>query len=325
MPVSTLVYRDTKFAGQNPAIDSLAALQQEPGVMLWVDLADPTDGEIKQVLETAFRFHPLAIEDCIADTPLPKLEEYEEYIYLVMHAVDYSATEHFTTTELDLFLGPNFVVTFHRKPMKSIEAGLERYRRSGGPPVRGPDRFAHAILDGMVEAYQPTLDRLRQALEQVEDGALKNIASAELFPRVIALRKDLSRLRQIVRPQREIAADLSQGRHRFIRPVIVPYLRDLSEELARIEAQAAAWAEQLILSFRIYLNKSGYEANEGIRILTGITALTLPALIVGTWYGMNYTKTMHELKAPHGYVVALIVMLLGTIGMLVFIRKRRLL
>src|SRR4051812_9356534 len=98
--ITTLVYRDTKFAAANPPLETLAALRSEPGVMLWVDLADPSDAEIKQVLEQTFGFHPLAIEDCVADSPFPKLEDYDDYLYLVMHAVDYSHTAHFTTTEL---------------------------------------------------------------------------------------------------------------------------------------------------------------------------------------------------------------------------------
>jgi magnesium transporter len=319
--ITSLVYRDTKLAAQNPPPETLAALRAEPGVMLWVDLASPTDEEIKVVMETTFAFHPLAIEDCVADTPFPKLEDYDDYLYLVMHAIDYSQASHFTTTELDLFLGRNFLVTFHRKPLKPLQAALQRYQNNPATAVRGPDRFAHVILDLMVEAYKPALDELRGGLEQIEEGVLKNIRAEELFPRVVGLRKDLSRLRQIVRPQQEIAAELTHGRSKFFRPILMPYLRDLAEELGRIENQAIAWSEQLILSFRIYLNKSGYEANQGIRVLTGITALTIPMLLVGGWFGMNFTS-MHELAAPHGYLTAGALTFVGTLGMLVFMRKK---
>jgi magnesium transporter len=85
--ITTLVFRETRFAALNPPVDTLATLRTEPGALLWVDLSQPTDEEIKQVLETTFAFHPLAIEDCVADSPFPKLEEYEDYLYLVMHAV----------------------------------------------------------------------------------------------------------------------------------------------------------------------------------------------------------------------------------------------
>ncbi len=320
--ITTLVYRDARFVAHNPPAESLAALRTEPNVMLWVDLASPTADETRLVLETAFAFHPLAIEDCVTDSPFPKLEEYDDYLYLVMHAVDYSQAGKFTTTELDLFLGRNFIVTFHRQPLKPVQAALDRYLKAPGTPVRGADRFAHGILDLMVEAYKPALDVLRKELEQIESGVLQEMGPDELFPRVAGLRKELSALRQIVRPQREIAAVLTQGKSRFIRPLIVPYLRDLTEELSRIESQAGAWAEQLILTFRVYLNKSGHEANLGIRVLTGITALTLPVIIIGGWYGMNFER-MHETEANYSYYIAFALMVAGTAGMLLFLRRKK--
>jgi magnesium transporter len=102
----------------------------------------------------------------------------------------------------------------------------------------------------------------------------------------------------------------------------VPYLRDLSEDLSRIESQAGAWAEQLILTFRVYLNKSGHEASLGIRFLTGITALTLPVIMVGGWFGMNY-RYMHELSWVHGYGIASALTVAGTVGMFIFMRKKK--
>ncbi|MEO6569102.1 MAG: magnesium transporter CorA family protein [Opitutaceae bacterium] len=320
--INLLVYRDTKFVSPLPPIDTLAAVRAEPGMLLWVDLVDPTPDEITLVLETAFAFHPLAIEDCVADSPLPKLEDYDDYLYLVMHAVDYSQTNQFTTTELDIFLGKNFLVTFHRQPLKPVEAALDRFRRDPAKLVRGPDRFLHVILDLIVDAYQPALDHLRKSVERMEEGALRDVPADELFPQVITLRKELARLRQIVGPQREVARELGEGKQRFVRALIVPYLRDLTGELMRIESQALAWSEQVVLSFRIYLNKSGYEANQGIRVLTGITALTLPAVLVGGWYGMNF-KNMHELPAIYGYLIAAALTLVGTFGMLVFLRQKK--
>ncbi|MBI5381971.1 MAG: magnesium transporter CorA family protein [Opitutae bacterium] len=322
MPITTLVYRESRFVAHNPPPESLATLRTEPGVMLWVDLSAPTEEEIKLVLETTFQFHPLAIEDCVADSPFPKLEDFDTYLYLVMHAVDYTKTAHFTTTELDLFLGKTFIVTFHRQPLKPVQAALERYLKSPGTPVRGPDRFAHGILDLMVEAYKPALDELQHELDALEADLLRTLPADQLFPRILALRKELSSLRQIVRPQREIVAELAQGKTKLIRSLMVPYLRDLVDDLLRIETQAGAWADQVILSFRVYLNKTSHEANEGIRLLTAITALTIPVLLVGAWYGMNY-EHMPELPSVFGYPLAAFLTLGGTIAMLWVMKKKK--
>lgn len=319
--ISSLVYRHNKLADANPPVESLFALRDEPGVMLWVDLAAATPDETKLILEQLFALHPLVIEDCTVDNPVPKLETFDDYIFLVMHAVDYSKTDKFSTTELDLVLGKDFLVTFHAQTLRPVQAAMERSHRSPQTPVRGPDRFAHTILDLMVDAYQPALHELREELEEIEEAALRNTSPEELFPEVLGLRKELAHLRQIVRPQRAVVAELAQGKSRFVRKVILPYLRDLGEDLQRIESQASGWADQLILSFRVYLNKSNHEAGEGIRVLTALTALTIPPIVIGGWFGMNF-EHMNLLDRPWAYPVAAVATLAATGGMLVFMRKR---
>ncbi|MFT3781131.1 MAG: magnesium transporter CorA family protein [Nibricoccus sp.] len=320
--ITSLVYRDHKLVAQDPSVEELAILKAEPGVLMWVDLSDPSNEEVTHILEKLFAFHPLAIEDCLSDSLFPKLEAYDDHIYFVMHAIDTTDRAVFKTTELDLFLGKNYLVTFHRKPLTAVTATQERYLRQNNTVVRGPDRFAHAILDNMVEAYKPALESLRREIDAIEEGVLHEISADELFPKVVALRKQLASLRQLVRPQREIAIDLAQGKTGFIRSNITPYLRDLAEELGRVETQTQAWAEQLILSFRIFLNKSSSVANAGIRVLTAITALTFPALLVGGWFGMNFAK-MPELGWTSGYPFAFGLMLAGTFATYLFMRRKK--
>ena len=320
--ITTLVYRDHKLTSLKPSVETLAALRQEPGVLLWVDLNQPTQEEVTAVLETVFGFHPLTIEDCVADSPLPKIEDYGDYLYLVAHAIDYQAGKGFTTAELDLFLGHNYLVTYHRNPLKAVQGLHDRYQRTPSTLVRGPDRFAHGLLDGLVENCQPALTALRAEVDKHEEGVLLHISAEELFPQVVALRKDLSRLRQLIRPQREVLMALTHVKSKLIRATIVPYLRDVGDDLVRIETQAASWAEQLILSFRIYLNKSGYEANQGIKVITAITALTIPPLLIGGWFGMNF-RHMPELASSHGYALSVGLTLMSMAGMLIFMRKQR--
>ena len=319
--VTTLVYRNNRLAVENPPTSMLAELREERGVMMWIDMVNPSEKHVKRIMEELFGFHPLVIEDCATDSPFPKLEAYEDYLHLVMHAVDYSKTDKFTTTELDLILGKNFLVTFHRQPLRPVQAALDRYVRSPNRLVRGPDRLAHTLLDYMVDAYQPALAELRQELEDIEYEALRAGTPDELFPRVLELRKELSQLRQIVRPQRQTVQELAQGKTKFIRKVIFPYLRDLGEDLQRIEQQAVGWSDQLILSFRVFLNKSSHEANAGIRVLTSLTALSIPPLLIGGWFGMNFVH-MDVLDHAWAYPATFGLTLLCTAGMAAFIRRR---
>ncbi len=318
--ITTLVYRDNRFAAHNPPLEALAPLRATPGAMLWVDLDQPTAGEVGAVLETLFAFHPLVVEDCLRETRFPKYEVYDDYLYLVMHAVDRAGADRFATTELDLLLGKNFLVTFHPQPLKPVQAALERCLKNPGTPVRGPDRFAHTILDFMAEAYQPVLEELRAKVTAIEQAALHE--EGDLLPRVLAARKELAAFRQILRPERQIIFELAQGRTGFFRPILLPYLRDLAEDLGRIERLANNGSEQLILAFRIFLSRADREASQGIRILTALTALTLPVLVIGGWYGMNFVR-LWEVHQHYAYPIVLAVTVASTLWMLVYLRRKR--
>jgi magnesium transporter len=319
--IHSLVYRDHRFAAENPAVETLASLLAEPGVMIWVDLADASDEEIRLVMQDAFGVHPLTIEDCVQDQPLPKLEEMENYLYLVMHAVDYTRADKFTTTELDLMVGRNFLVTFHRRPLKPVAAALERFRRNTATLVRGPDRFAHTLLDLIVENYKPALEELRHDVESIEEAVLAR-GKGSLTQEIIETRDSLSALRQTIRPQREIVAQLALGKTPFFRPKLLPYLRDLSDDLVRIEEQAKGWSEQLIFAFRIHLNRASHEANTGIRVLTCLTAITIPLLLIGSWFAMNF-HDMPLLSSKPAYWVTLAITIVSTAVMFVFLKRRK--
>ena len=168
--ITTLVYRDHRFSVQNPPLATLATMRNEPGIMLWIDLSAPTPEETAAVLEQLLSVHPVVVEDCTTDSPFPKIDAFDDYLHIVMHAVDYSKTDKFTTTDIDLVLGKNFLVTFHRQPLRQVQQVLDRYARPGpgAAPVRGPDRFAHTLLDQLADGYKPALDELRADLEAVE-------------------------------------------------------------------------------------------------------------------------------------------------------------
>lgn len=319
--ISTLIYRDARLVGENPPFEQLAALRADPAIMLWVDLSESAEEEARRVMADVFGVHPLTIEDCLQDSPLPKVESYDEYLYLVLHAVDYTRAEKFTTTELDFIIGKNFLITFHRKPLKPVQVARERALRNTHSLVRGPDRIAHNVLDLLVDHYGPALAALRAEIEDVE-GAVLGRSKEKLEGPIIELRADLAALRQIIRPQRELAAELALGKTGFFRPKLVPYLRDLHDELARIEELAVSWSDQLRLIFRVYLNRASHEANEGIRVLTALTAVTLPTVIIGGWFGQNFVSLPWvDSRVAYWVTFGITAALSG--WLFVFLRRRR--
>jgi magnesium transporter len=316
--IHSFVFSEGKLVSRDLELEALRLVHGDKGLILWVDLDQPTDEEIKLILEGVFNFHPLAIEDCVTPSSLPKIEDYEDYLFMVTHAVDFTRTDKFATTELDLFLGKEFLVTFHRAPLRSVATAFERITKS---TARGPDRLAHTLLDHLVDNYQPVMDELRAELEELEESVLaRDSAQKKLVNELLSVRGDFSRLRTIVRPQRDVIDRLARGDSKFIRPILLPYFRDLRDNLTRLEDTAVNYHERLMMAFDIYLNKAAFEANEGIKFLTAITAVTIPVMVVGTWFGMNF-ESMPELKA--GYPWAIGVTVITTSLMVVYLKRKK--
>ncbi len=319
--IHSFIFSEGKLVGQNLELEALRLVHGDKGLIVWVDLDQPTDEEIKAVLEGLFHFHPLAIEDCVTPSPLPKIEDYEDYLFMVTHAVDFTRQDKFATTELDLFLGKEFIVTFHRTPLRSVTALIDRLAKNVGPGPRGPDRIAHSLLDLLVDNYQPMLAELHSELEEIEEVVLSKTSSEDFVSELLGVRRDFTRLRHIVRPQRDIIDRLARGDSKFIRTTLLPYYRDLRDNLMRLEDTAINYHERLMMAFDIYLNKAAFESSKGIKFLTAITAITIPVMVIGTWYGMNF-EHMKELQSPHGYVYALCLTLVTTVLMAIYLKKK---
>ena len=319
--IRSFIFSDGKLVGQDLELEALRLVRSDKGLLLWVDLDRPTPEEIKNILEGVFQFHPLAIEDCVAPNSLPKVEDYEDYLFIVTHAVDFSRTDKFNTTELDLFLGKDYLVTFRTAPLRSVSTLIERFTKSAGVGPRGPDRVAHTLIDLLVDNYAPVIEELRAELEDIEDHVLsKDSSHQKLVNELLHVRNDFTRLRTIVRPQRDVIDRLARGDSKLVRAKLLPYFRDLRDNLARLEDTVAGYHERLLMAFDIYLNKAAFEANEGIKFLTALTAITIPVMVVGTWFGMNFDK-MPELA--HGYPIAVGVTIVTTVMMFIYLRKKK--
>jgi magnesium transporter len=208
----------------------MPTLLTDTNLFLWVDLEAPTPEEAKYVLEDVFHFHPLSIEDCVMVSAAPKVEEYTPkdedrftpYLFMVIHAVDYSRKDGvFATSELNFFLGKNFLVTYHDGPIRSVTLTEERAVKSTVHIARAPDRVAYNLLDSIVENYKPALDELSLEISDLEQQALQTPAKQTLN-RILQIKKEVYHLRQIIGPQREVLARFAQGEFKLIRAHMVP-------------------------------------------------------------------------------------------------------
>jgi magnesium transporter len=308
----------------------MPTLLADTNLFLWVDLEKATPEEIKLVLEDIFHFHPLSIEDCVTASPSPKVEAYNPkdedkfspYLFMVIHAVDYSRKDGvFATKELDFFLGKNFLVTYHDVPLRAIDATEERCLKSTVHIARAPDRVAHSLLDRIVENYKPALDELAAEIAELEEQALAHPSKGTLN-RILQVKKEVSHLRQIIGPQREVLARFASGEFKLIRGHLVPYYRDVYDALFHISELAHSYTDSLTGILQVYLNMSSNQTGEVVKLLTLITVITTPLMMIGTWYGMNF-QNMPELSHKHGYIVAAAVTITSTALTFWYFKKRK--
>ncbi len=308
----------------------MPTLLADTNLFLWVDLELPSTEEARQVLEGIFHFHPLSIEDCIALSPSPKVEEYtpkEEdkfaaYLFMVIHAVDYSRKDGvFATSELNFFLGKNFLVTYHTVPMRSISSVEEMCMRGTMHIARAPDRVAHTLLDALVENYKPALEELSLEIAELEHQAIERPNKATLN-KILKVKNEVLHLRQIIGPQREVLARFARGEFKLIRAHLVPYYRDVYDALFHIGELAQRYTDSLTGLLQVYLNMASNQTSEVVKLLTLITVITTPAMMVGTWYGMNFRHNFHELDWQHGYAIVAIVTAVSTFLTYWYFKKR---
>jgi magnesium transporter len=305
-------------------------LLNDTNLFLWVDLDHPTPEETKSILEDVFHFHPLSIEDCVTDSPAPKVEEYlpreldryTPYLFMVIHAVDYSRKDSvFATSELDFFLGKNYLVTYHNTPLRPVSLTEEGAIKGTMHVARAPDRLAYTLLDSIVENYNPALDELSVEIADLEQMALQH-PSKETLNEILQLKKKVLHLRQIIGPQRDVLARFARGEFKLIRAHLVPYYRDVYDALSRIAELAHGYTDSLTGILQVYLNMSSNQTGEVVKLLTLITVITTPLMMVGTWYGMNF-HNMPELSWHYGYAVAAMVTLCSTTVTIWYFKKKK--
>jgi magnesium transporter len=187
--------------------------------------------------------------------------------------------------------------------------------------ARAPDRVAHTLLDAIVDNYKPALDGLSLEIAELEQQALQH-PTTETLNKILQVKKEVLHLRQIIGPQREVLARLARGEFKLIRAHLVPYYRDVYDEIFHISELAQGYTDTLTGILQVYLNMSSNRTGEVVKLLTLITVITTPLMMVGTWYGMNF-KNMPELDWKYGYTAAVGLTLLSTIATYCYFRRKK--
>ncbi len=289
----------------------------------WVDLDDQTP-EVEALLADDFKLHPLTIEDVWTDVNAPKADGYPEYLYVCAHAVERDKEGKVTLCELDLILGPTWLIT--RDPAhKTSDALHEEVARSTRLLERGAGWIAHAALDHLVDAYLPIIDEFDEEIETLEQDVLAKAGTPEgtrVLARILGLKRSLQALRRVAVHQRELLLRLSRGEFDIFPKEVLPYLRDVHDHFVRVGDLADSYRDLVTSALDAYLSVQSNRMNEVMKTLTLISTVMLPLTFIAGVYGMNF-EHMPELKWIYGYPYALALMATVAVGAFVWFRHKR--
>jgi magnesium transporter len=318
--LTTYVYRKGKEIETSVSRADMVKALRDKETMLWVDIEDPTEFESETLVEI-FNFHPLAVEDCVTDISQPKVDDYEEYLFLVMHAVTVVESK-LETIEVDIFLGENYVVTFHRSGVKSLllmrELAVRKPEYFFG---QGSDLLVYHMLDRLMDDYHPVLEFYETKIDCLEEGIF-NHSSKNYLETVLQVKRDIFHCRKIIAPQRDTLNHLTRNPGSLINSRNLMYFRDVYDHLFRIYGTVDGFHEWVNGILQAYFSYSSNRLNATIQRMTVFATLSMPAIMIASIYGMNF-KHMPELNHPYGYFAALGTMAVISIAMLVFMKLKK--
>lgn len=299
-----------------------AALKDVDGV-LWVDFAGEPPEACEPMLLHTFGFHPLAVDDALRETHVPKVDDWGQYLYLVFHAFTFTDAERLKSLEMDAFLGINYVVTHHDDRIEAVERTWSILTRNGGYLKEGATRLLYRLVDEMVADYMPVFDALDDGIELLEDHVLEN-PSPDQLERILLYKRSLLQLRRILSPEREVLNKLTRDYYGVVDGKGRIFFRDIYDHLVRLHDINESMRDVVSSVLDIYLSVVNNRMNDIMKTLTMIATLFLPLSFIAGFFGMNFFAADPPHSAwtsPAAFVVVLAAML--TIPVLMYLGMQR--
>ncbi len=289
--------------------------------LLWVDLYKFTEEEIKYVAKI-LEFHPLAVEDCLSYSPRPKLDNYEDYYFFVMHALRYDedSEEEIVLVQLDVFLGPNFVVTVHKQTLPVLGRIARVSLQSPQYMSKGMEFFLYAIIDGNTDEIFPIMERIGVRIDELEDEIYEQ-PSKQITEEFLSLKRTILTIRRAVLPQKRIFTSINSGGHAYfdIREDIKPYFLDLVDHLERITDSIDSHRDLVDAALATYYSLISARTNDTIRVLTVISTIFMPLTFLTGFFGMNVPLPYQNFNFSTLIISA---GLFGVSGLMLFLFKK---
>ena len=304
----------------------LIEIARAPRGALWVDI-DAANRHQHALLELAFHFHPLAIEDTLNPQSRVKIEEYSEHLFAIVRAVafceDTEDPYDVETSNLCFFLARNVLVTSHMERAPAVEAVMDRVARSPDMLARGPERLMHAVMDSAVDAYFPILDQLDVFVDGLEERIFTSFDERALHD-IFNVKRLVLSLRRHLAPQREVFNVLTNRPTPFLSRDAQVYYRDVYDHMLRINDSLETYRELLGNTLDSYLSQVSNRLGTATKGLSLAATLSVPFVMVSGMWGMNFAN-IPLAQHPHGFAIMMAIQLGLGVGLVALLRWMRIL
>jgi magnesium transporter len=317
-----LDYDEVNFTEKDIKVAEESLPFKDSPTVTWLNISGVYDTSIVEKVGKLFSIHPLVLEDISNTTQRPKLEEYDDYIYIVMKMVSYSSDTHETLIEqISLIVGKDFVISFQERKGDTLESLRNRIRNGKGRIRKlGSDYLAYGIADSIIDHYYTVLEQISEHIEELEEELLVS-PNQKILNSIYKLKQELVFLRKSVWPTRGMIGELQRSEHKLISKSIDVFLRDLYDHIIQVIDTVETFRDILSGMLDLYLSTISNKMNEVMKVLTIFAAIFIPLTFIAGIYGMNFDY-MPELQTRWGYFGVLGLMAFLGFGMIFYFKRK---
>lgn len=306
--------------------DKFTTALGNPQGLLWVDFEATAPDTDEKIMTGVFGFHPLAVDDALQETHVPKVDDWGDYLYIVLNAVDIQEQDLFelAINELDIFIGKNYLVTHHDQHITALHRVWSSCLRDRRHLTHGVDHLLYRLTDEVVAQYMPAVEEIDEEIDTIEDEIFNN-PSPGILARIFTLKRAILQLRRMIGPQREVLNKLARDDYPVIDSKARIYFRDVYDHLVRMHELTESLRDLISGALDTYLSVVNNRMNDIMKTLTIITTLFMPISFVVSFFGMNYFYPVLKIDAwtnLPAFGITLLILLMLPIGMFGWIRRR---
>ena len=307
-----------KFVENFPAA-AISEARSNVKNIVWADVSDPTSEDFLELAQE-FNFHPLSIEDCRHVHQRPKVEEYLGYYFIVLYEAELvGPNDHLELRELNIFLGANYLVTVHSRPIRAVGTARRLWKEWMDRAEHGAGMVAYLLIDAIVDDYMPLLDILSERMDDLEDKIFGDF-QPETIQEIFRVKKQLLYLRRSITPLRDVFNMMLRREQPIFARETHVYFQDVFDHIIRVADTIDTLRDMLSSTMEAYLSVSGNRMNMVMKRLTSVATILMSVTLIAGIYGMNF-EFMPELRWKYGYIFALSSIVAVGFGLYLYLRK----